>query len=89
MPNGTVLGVDYDPSTNEMLAGGITNAGLAPEHRSDYDHSITLDENLQNFSEELMSMDEYQAQEEDIEEKVSEDQEENLSEENSEQKEEA
>lgn len=89
MPNGTVLGVDYDPSTNEMLAGGITNAGLAPEHRSDYDHSITLDENLQNFSEELMSMDEYQTQEEDIEEKVSEDQEENLSEENSEQKEEA
>lgn len=76
MPNGTVLGVDYDPSTNEMLAGGITNAGLAPEHRSDYDHSITLDENLQNFSEELMSMDEYQAQEEDIEEKVSESQEE-------------
>lgn len=89
MPNGTVLGVDYDPSTNEMLAGGITNAGLAPEHRSDYDHSITLDENLQNFSEELISMDEYQAQEEDIEEKVSEDQEENLCEENSEQKEEA
>lgn len=76
MPNGTVLGVDYDPSTNEMLAGGITNAGLAPEHRSDYDHSITLDENLQNFSEELMSMDEYQVQEEDIEEKVSENQEE-------------
>lgn len=76
MPNGTVLGVDYDPSTNEMLAGGITNAGLAPEHRSDYDHSISLDENLQNFSEELMSMDEYQAQEEDIEEKVSESQEE-------------
>lgn len=89
MPNGTVLGIDYDPSTNEMLAGGITNAGLAPEHRSDFDHSITLDENLQNFSEELMSMDEYQAQEEDIEEKVSEDQEENLSVENSEQKEEA
>lgn len=76
MPNGTILGVDYDPSTNEMLAGGITNAGLAPEHRSDYGHSITLDENLQNFSEELMSMDEYQAQEEDIEEKVSESQEE-------------
>lgn len=76
MPNGTVLGVDYDPSTNEMLAGGITNAGLAPELRSDYDHSITLDENLQNFSEELMSMDEYQAQEEDIKEKVSESQEE-------------
>lgn len=76
MPSGTVLGVDYDPSTNEMLAGGITNAGLAPEHRSDYDHSITLDENLQNFSEELMSMDEYQVQEEDIEEKVSESQEE-------------
>lgn len=75
MPSGTVLGVDYDPSTNEMLAGDITNAGLAPEHRSDYDHSITLDENLQNFSEELMSMDEYQVQEEDIEEKVSEDQE--------------
>lgn len=75
MPNGTVLGVDYDPSTNEMLAGGITNVGLAPEHRSDYDHSITLDENLQNFSEELMSMDEYQAQEEDIEEEVSKDQE--------------
>lgn len=76
MPNGTVLGVDYDPSTNEMLAGGITNAGLAPEHRSDYNHSITLDENLQNFSEELMSMEEYQVQEEDIEEKVSESQEE-------------
>ena len=88
MPNGTVLGVDYDPSTNEMLAGGITNAGLAPDHRSDYDHSITLNENLQNFSEELMSMDEYQAQEEDIEEEVSEDQEEELSEDNSVQKEE-
>lgn len=76
MPNGTVLGVDYDPSTNEMLAGGITNAGLAPEHCHSYDHSITLDENIQNFSEELMSMDEYQVQEEDIEEKVSESQEE-------------
>ena len=75
MPNGTVLGVDYDPSTNEMLAGGVTNAGLLPDHRSNYDHSITLDENLQNFSEELMSMDEYQAQEEDIEEEVSKDQE--------------
>ena len=76
MPNGTVLGVDYDPSTNEMLAGGVTNAGLVPDHRSNYDHSITPDENLQNFSEELMSMDEYQVQEEDIEEKVSESQEE-------------
>lgn len=75
MPNGTVLGVDYDPSTNEMLAGGVTNAGLLPDHRSNYDHSITLDENIQNFSEELMSMEEYQVQEEDIEEKVSEDQE--------------
>lgn len=78
MPNGTVLGVDYDPSTNEMLAGGITNAGLVPEHRSGYDHSITLDENIQNFSEELMSMEEYQVQEEDIEEEVSESQEETL-----------
>lgn len=75
MPNGTVLGVDYDPSTNEMLAGGVTNAGLLPDHRSNYDHSITLDENIQNFSEELMSMEEYQVQEEDIEEKVSENQE--------------
>lgn len=75
MPNGTVLGVDYDPSTNEMLAGGITNAGLVPEHRSGYDHSITLDENIQNFSEELMSMEEYQVQKEDIEEEVSKDQE--------------
>lgn len=75
MPNGTVLGVDYDPSTNEMLAGGVTNAGMAPEHRSNYDHSITLDENIQNISEELMSMEEYQVQEEDIEEEVSEDQE--------------
>ena len=78
MPNGTVLGVDYDPSTNEMMAGGVTNAGLAPEHRSNYDHSITLDENIQNFSEELMSMEEYQVQEEDIEEEVSESQEETL-----------
>lgn len=76
MPDGTVLGVDYDSSTNELIAGGITNAGVIPEHSHNYDHSITLDENLQNFSEELMSMDEYQAQEEDIEEKVSEDQEE-------------
>ena len=78
MPNGTVLGVDYDPSTNEMMAGGVTNAGLAPEHRSNYDHSITLDENIQNFSEELISMEEYQVQEEDIEEEVSESQEETL-----------
>lgn len=76
MPNGTVLGVDYDTSTNELIAGGITNAGVIPEHSHSYDHSITLDENIQNFSEELMSMDEYQAQEEDIEEKVSESQEE-------------
>lgn len=76
MPNGTVLGVDYDTSTNELIAGGITNAGVIPEHSHSYDHSITLDENIQNFSEELMSMDEYQAQEEDIEEKVSENQEE-------------
>lgn len=76
MPDGTVLGVDYDSSTNELVAGGITNAGVIPEHCHSYDHSITLDENLQNFSEELMSMDEYQAQEEDIEEKVSESQEE-------------
>lgn len=76
MSNGTVLGVDYDTSTNELIAGGITNAGVIPEHSHSYDHSITLDENIQNFSEELMSMDEYQAQEEDIEEKVSESQEE-------------
>lgn len=76
MPNGTVLGVDYDSSTNELIAGGITNAGVIPEHSHSYDHSITLDENIQNFSEELMSMEEYQVQEEDIEEKVSESQEE-------------
>lgn len=76
MPDGTVLGVDYDSSTNELVAGGITNAGVIPEHCHSYDHSITLDENIQNFSEELMSMDEYQVQEEDIEEKVSESQEE-------------
>lgn len=76
MPDGTVLGVDYDSSTNELVAGGITNAGVIPEHCHSYDHSITLDENIQNFSEELMSMEEYQVQEEDIEEKVSESQEE-------------
>ena len=68
MPNGTVLGVNYDPSTNKMIAGGITNAGLIPEHNHSYDYSVSLDENLQNFMEELQSLGEYQTQENTVEE---------------------
>lgn len=63
MPNGTVLGVDYDPSTNEMLAGGVTNAGLAPEHRSDYDHDHTIQENQGYVWEELSNKKQYQERE--------------------------
>lgn len=47
LPNDDYVYVDYDPETNELIAGGATNSGIIPRYRMEYDVDFSLDENLQ------------------------------------------
>lgn len=60
MDNGEVLQVQYNKETDHLDVGTVTNAGLAVKHSFAYDHSFTLDTNLQSIHEQLSEMPEYQ-----------------------------
>ena len=47
LPNGDYVYVDYNPETNELIAGGATNSGIIPDYSIEYDVDFSLDENLQ------------------------------------------
>lgn len=49
-----VLYIDYDPQTNELYAGGATNAGIIKEYSVDYDDSRSLDYNLEGLYDEIL-----------------------------------
>lgn len=60
MDNGNVLQVQYNQETDHLDVGKVTNTGLAVKHSFAYDHSFTLDANLQGVHEQLSEMPEYQ-----------------------------
>ncbi|WP_198136127.1 zincin-like metallopeptidase domain-containing protein [Bacteroides sp. 4_1_36] len=60
MDNGNVLQVQYNQETDHLDVGTVTNTGLAVKHSFTYDHSFTLDANLQGVHEQLSEMPEYQ-----------------------------
>lgn len=66
MDNENVLQVQYDKETDHLDVGTATNAGLAVKHSFAYDHSFTLDANLQGVHEQLSEMPEYQYEKADI-----------------------
>lgn len=49
-----VLYIDYDPQTNELYAGGATNAGIIKKYSVDYDDSHSLDYNLEGLYDEIL-----------------------------------
>lgn len=60
MPNDDVVYFQYNQEKNQIEVGGVTNAGLTPEHSFDYDVDRTLDDNLENVYEQLSELPEYQ-----------------------------
>lgn len=62
MPDGDVLYVGYNRESDTIDVGQTTNAGLAVRHSFPYDHDVSLDDNLQQVSEKLSGMEEYQAE---------------------------
>lgn len=66
MDNEEVLQVQYNQETDQLDVGSVTNAGLAVMHSFAYDHSYTLDANLQGVHEQLSEMPEYQHKKVDI-----------------------
>ena len=66
MDNGNVLQVQYNKETDHLDVGTVTNIGLAVKHSFAYDHSFSLDANLQGVHEQLSEMSEYQHEKADI-----------------------
>lgn len=68
MENDELVYFQYNKETDQVECGGVTNAGLNPDHKFDYDHSFTLDQNLEGIYEELSQLPEYQKEEEEEDE---------------------
>lgn len=66
MDNENVLQVQYNQETDHLDVGTVTNAGFILKHSFAYDHSLTLDANLQGVHEQLSEMPEYQHEKMDI-----------------------
>lgn len=66
MDNEDMLQVQYSKETDHLDVGTVTNAGLSVKHSFAYDHSFTLDANLQGVHEQLSEMPEYQHERADI-----------------------
>ena len=62
MPNGDILHVAYNRETDALDVGSVCNAGLAVRHSFPYDYDKSLDANLEDVSEKLNNMEEYQAE---------------------------
>lgn len=63
-PNDEYLDYKYNKDTNKIELGHYMNAGMAVDHEFDYDTSLTLRENMEIVTEELMKLPQYQKQEE-------------------------
>lgn len=66
MPNGESVYLTYDADKNKIIAGGATNAGQIPENEFEYDHNMSLEQNLQEVSTQLEDMEEYQLTDEQV-----------------------
>lgn len=63
MPSGDILHIAYNRDTDSLDVGSVCNAGLAVRHSFPYDYDKSLDANLEEVSEKLNGMEEYQAEE--------------------------
>ena len=63
MPTGDILHIAYNRDTDSLDVGSVCNAGLAVRHSFPYDYDKSLDANLEEVSEKLNGMEEYQAEE--------------------------
>lgn len=63
MPTGDILHIAYNRDTDSLDVGSVCNAGLAVRHSFPYDYDKSLDANLEEVSEKLNGMKEYQAEE--------------------------
>ena len=63
MQNGDILHIAYNRETDSLDVGSVCNAGLAVRHSFPYDYDKSLDANLEDVSEKLNGMEEYQAEE--------------------------
>lgn len=43
----------YDPETNILYGGGTSNVGVKHDFEMEYDHSLSLDQNIQGFYEQI------------------------------------
>ena len=62
MPNGDILHIAYNRETDALDVGSVCNAGLAVRHSFPYDYDKSLDDNLEEVSEKLNNMEEYQTE---------------------------
>lgn len=69
-----VLGVDYDPNTNTLYAGGISNWGTFKDYTIDYDIDKSFDANIEDLyykvENDIMSNKDYDSQEDDVVESI-------------------
>ena len=63
MPTGDILHIAYNRDTDSLDVGNVCNAGLAVRYSFPYDYDKSLDANLEEVSEKLNGMEEYQAEE--------------------------
>lgn len=63
MPTGDILHIAYNRDTDSLDVGSVCNAGLAVRHSFPYDYDKSLGANLEEVSEKLNGMEEYQAEE--------------------------
>lgn len=63
MPSGDILHIAYNRDTDSLDVGSVCNAGLAVRHSFPFDYDKSLDANLEEVSEKLNGMEEYQAEE--------------------------
>lgn len=63
MTSGDILHIAYNRDTDSLDVGNVCNAGLAVRHSFPYDYDKSLDANLEEVSEKLNGMEEYQAEE--------------------------
>lgn len=67
MDNRALLHVQYNKDADTLDVGTVTNVGMKVQHSFTYDHSFTLDSNLQGIHEQLSEMEEYQKEENEVE----------------------
>ena len=63
MTSGDILHIAYNRDTDSLDVGSVCNAGLAVRHSFPYDYDKSLGANLEEVSEKLNGMEEYQAEE--------------------------